>query len=291
MSEHRSPGWQSLWMVAASFLFGCMGVCVKMAAVHNDSGEIVLWRCMVALLIVSAFMLLRRRHPRTDHLKSHSLRSLAGFSALFLYFYAITQLPLATAVTLNYTSPIFFVLWQFVLRGLRPSRFAWIALLLGFVGVVMLLRPAVDDDQLWGALLGLVSGGLAGLAYFHIRELGALGEPEWRTVFYFSLFSTAGALLWVGWQGFHWPPFDDLVWLVGAGVFATGAQLSLTRAYKSGKTLLTNALAYTTVVFASLFGGLFFGEHIDLLGWLAIMLIMASGMMASRVRFTKTKAP
>jgi S-adenosylmethionine uptake transporter len=291
MPEHRSPSWQSLWMVAASFLFGCMGVCVKMAAVHHDSGEIVLWRCMVALLIVSAFMLLRRRHPRTDHLKSHSLRSLAGFSALFLYFYAITQLPLATAVTLNYTSPIFFVLWQFVLRGLRPSRFACVALLMGFVGVVLLLRPAMDDNHLWGALLGLVSGGLAGLAYFHIRELGALGEPEWRTVFYFSLFSTVGALLWVGWQGFDWPELDDLVWLVGAGVFATGAQLSLTRAYKSGKTLLTNALAYTTVVFASLFGGLFFGEHIDLLGWLAILLIMASGIMASRVRFAKTKAP
>lgn len=287
----RSPGSQSLWMVVASFLFGCMGVCVKLAAVHNDSSEIVLWRCSVALLIVSGFMLLRRRGPRTVHLKSHAFRSLSGFSALFLYFYAITQLPLATAVTLNYTSPIFFVLWQFVLRGLRPSRFAWIALLLGFFGVVLLLRPAVDDDHLLGAVLGLVSGGLAGLAYFHIRELGALGEPEWRTVFYFSLLSTVGALLWVSWHGFHWPESTDIVWLVGAGVFATGAQLALTRAYKIGKTLLTNALAYTTVIFASLFGGVFFGERIDMLGWIAILMIMASGVMASRVRFTKTKAP
>jgi len=278
-------------MLVASFLFACMGVCVKLAAINNDSGEIVLWRCAIALLIVSGFMLVRRHPPRTAHLRSHSLRSLAGFSALFLYFYAITELPLATAVTLNYTSPIFFVLWQFLLRGLKPSRFAGLALLLGFMGVVLLLRPAVDDDHLLGALLGLVSGGLAGLAYFHIRELGALGEPEWRTVFYFSLFSTVGALLWVGWQGFHWPTMADVVWLVGAGVFATGAQLSLTRAYKSGKTLLTNALAYTTVVFASLFGGLFFGERIDGLGWLAIGLIMASGVMASKVRFTKTKAP
>lgn len=268
-----------------------MGVCVKFAAEHNESGEIVLWRCIVALVIVSGFMLLRRHHPRTDHLRSHAFRSLSGFSALFLYFYAITQLPLATAVTLNYTSPIFFVMWQMLLRGVKPSRFALIALLLGFMGVVLLLRPAMDSDHLYGALIGLVSGGLAGLAYFHIRELGSLGEPEWRTVFYFSLFSAVCALLWVGWRGFHWPLTEDLGWLIGAGAFATGAQLSLTRAYKSGKTLLSNALAYTTVIFASLFGGIFFGERIDLTGWLAIGLIITSGVLASRIRFTKAKAP
>lgn len=277
-------------MLVASFLFGCMGVCVKFAAENNDSGEIVLWRCLVALLIVSGFMLLRGHHPRTVHLRSHGFRSLSGFSALFLYFYAITQLPLATAVTLNYTSPIFFVMWQMLLRGVRPTRFAWFALLLGFFGVALLLRPSMDGDHLNGALIGLVSGGLAGLAYFHIRELGSLGEPEWRTVFYFSLFSALGALLWVGWHGFHWPLTEDLGWLIGAGVFATGAQLSLTRAYKSGKTLLSNALAYSTVIFASLFGGLFFGERIDLTGWLAIGLIVSSGVLASRIRFTKAKA-
>lgn len=290
-TDSSRPGWQSLWMVVASFLFGCMGVCVKFAAENNDSGEIVLWRCMIALLIVSIFMLLRRHHPRTVHLRSHAFRSISGFSALFLYFYAITQLPLATAVTLNYTSPIFFVMWQFVLRGVRPTRLAWVALLLGFLGVVLLLRPTMDSDNLLGALLGLVSGGLAGLAYFHIRELGSLGEPEWRTVFYFSLFSAVGALIWVAWRGFRWPLTEDLGWLIGAGIFATGAQLSLTRAYKSGKTLLSNALAYTTVIFASLFGGLFFGERIDLGGWLAMALIITSGVMASRIRFTKAKAP
>lgn len=268
-----------------------MGVCVKFAAEHNDSGEIVLWRCMVALFIVSCFMLMRRHHPKTPHLRSHAFRSLSGFSALFLYFYAITQLPLATAVTLNYTSPIFFVMWQVLLRGVRPTRFAFLALLLGFFGVVLLLRPSVDGDHLHGALIGLVSGGLAGLAYFHIRELGSFGEPEWRTVFYFSLFSAVGALLWVSWHGFHWPIVEDLGWLVGAGIFATGAQLALTRAYKNGKALLSNALAYTTVIFASVFGGVFFGERIDLTGWLAIGLIVTSGVLASRIRFTKAKAP
>lgn len=281
---HSRAGWQSLWMVAASFLFGCMGVCVKFAAESNDSGEIVLWRCMVALLVISGVMLLRRQSPATPHLRSHALRSLSGFSALFLYFYAITQLPLATAVTLNYTSPIFFVIWQMLLRGLRPTPLAWVAVLLGFCGVVLLLRPSVDADHLLGAVLGLISGGLAGLAYFHIRQLGALGEPEWRTVFYFSLVSVVCALGWVGWHGFHWPNSSDLVWLVGAGLFATGAQLALTRAYRLGKTVFSNALAYTTVIFASLFGWLFFGERIDMLGWVAIGLIALSGFIASRVR-------
>ena len=281
---HSRAGWQSLWMVVASFLFGCMGVCVKFAAVNNDSGEIVLWRCLVAVLVISGMMLLRRQSPATPHLKSHAFRSISGFSALFLYFYAITQLPLATAVTLNYTSPIFFVIWQILLRGFRPTRLAWLAVLLGFCGVVLLLRPSVDGDHLFGAVLGLISGGLAGLAYFHIRQLGALGEPEWRTVFYFSLFSVVGALLWVGWHGFHWPEPADMVWLIGAGLFATGAQLALTRAYRRGKTTFSNALAYTTVIFASLFGALFFGERIDGLGWVSIGLIILSGVIASRVR-------
>ena len=281
---HSRAGWQSLWMIVASFLFGCMGVCVKFAAENNDSGEIVLWRCMVAMLVMSGMMLLRRQSPATPHLKSHAFRSFSGFSALFLYFYAITQLPLATAVTLNYTSPIFFVIWQIVLRGFRPTRLAWSAVLLGFCGVVLLLRPSVDGDHLFGAILGLISGGLAGLAYFHIRQLGALGEPEWRTVFYFSLFSAVGSLFWVGWHGFHWPAPADMAWLIGAGLFATGAQLALTRAYRRGKTAFSNALAYTTVIFASLFGWLFFGEHIDALGWVSMGLIVLSGMIASRVR-------
>ncbi len=271
-------------MVAASFLFGCMGVCVKFSAEHNDSGEIVLWRCVVALLVISGMMMLRRQSPLTPHLRSHALRSFSGFSALFLYFYAITQLPLATAVTLNYTSPIFFVVWQMLLRGSRPTRLAWVAVLIGFCGVALLLRPSVDGDHLFGAILGLISGGLAGLAYFHIKQLGALGEPEWRTVFYFSLFSVLGALLWVGWHGFHWPEPVDMAWLVGAGLFATGAQLALTRAYRLGKTVFSNALAYTTVIFASLFGWLFFGERIDTLGWVSIGLIILSGVIASRVR-------
>ena len=277
-------GWQSLWMVVAGLLFGCMGVCVKFASERNDSGEIVLWRCVVALLIISSLLLLRRQSPRTIHIRSHAFRSLSGFSALFLYFYAITQLPLATAVTLNYTSPIFFVIWQMLLRGVRPTPLAWVAVLLGFMGVVLLLRPSVDGDNLFGAVLGLISGGLAGLAYFHIRQLGALGEPEWRTVFYFSLFSVIGASAWVGWHGFHWPEPVDMAWLVGAGIFATGAQLALTRAYRRGKTVVSNALAYTTVIFASLFGWLVFGERIDLLGWASIGLIVLSGVIASRVR-------
>lgn len=286
MAEQAYPraGLQSLWMVVAGFLFGCMGVCVKFAAERNDSGEIVFWRCIVALLVISGMMMLRRRSPGTAHLKSHAFRSLSGFSALFLYFYAMTQLPLATAVTLNYTSPIFFVIWQIILRGFRPTRLAWIAVLLGFCGVILLLRPSVDGDNLFGAVLGLISGGLAGLAYFHIKQLGALGEPEWRTVFYFSLFSAVGAAAWVGWHGFHWPEPADIFWLIGAGLFATGAQLALTRAYRRGKTVFSNALAYTTVIFASLFGWMFFGEHIDTLGWTAVGLIVLSGVIASRVR-------
>ena len=98
------------------------------------------------------------------------------------------------------------------------------------------------------------------MAYFSVRELGARGEPEVRTVFYFSLVSSCCAALWLLFSDLHAVDLRSGLLLLSVAFFATLAQLAMTRAYTRGKTLLSAALAYSTVIFSSLAGVLFWGE-------------------------------
>ena len=262
---------QSLWMVLASLLFACMGVCVKLAAASHSAEEIVFYRSVLSLLVMFVLVRLRRVPLRTPHWRWQISRGAIGFAALLAYFWAITLLPLATAVTLNYTSAIFLATYLAV----------FFALLLGLAGVGLLLRPGWSADQLPAGLLGLASGVLAGMAYFSVRELGRRGEPESRTVFYFSLVSSLGATCWLAFSELHPVDLRSGSLLVGVAAFATAAQLAMTRAYAARRTLLTAALAYSTVIFASFFGIVLWHETLDRWSWLAIGLIVLSGVCAT----------
>lgn len=273
---------QSLWMIAASFFFACMGVCVKLAADTVSAAEIVFYRSAISLFLMFALVRWRGIAIATPHWRFQLRRSSSGFLSLLLYFYAISLLPLATAVTLSYTSPLFLALYLAWFGKLRLRGSMLGALALGFVGVVLLLRPTFDSEQLPGGLIGLGSGILAGLAYYNVRELGARGESEERTVFYFSLFSTVASALWMALFEFHRLDPHAAMLLLGVGGFATLAQLAMTRAYKRGKTIVSASLAYSTVVFASLFGMLLWRETLSAGAWLAIALIVASGIAATR---------
>jgi drug/metabolite transporter (DMT)-like permease len=271
---------QSLWMLVASFLFACMGVCVKYAAVTHSAVEITFYRSFISLILMFGLVRLRGVSLVTAHWRWQISRGVVGFSALFAYFYAITLLPLATAVTLNYTSAIFLAIYL-ALAGMRMRAGILGALAVGLIGVVLLLKPTLHADQLIGGLIGLGSGVLAGMAYFSVRELGARGEPETRTVFYFSLVSSVCAGVWLVFSELHTVDLKSGLLLLGVASFATVAQLAMTRAYTRGRTMMSAALAYSTVIFSSLFGALFWGEVLDASAWLAIGLIILSGIAAT----------
>lgn len=271
---------QSLWMIAASLLFACMGVCVKLAAESHSAVEITFYRSFLSLLLMFGLVRLNGVSLRTAHWRWQLTRGAVGFSALFAYFYAITLLPLATAVTLNYTSAIFLAVYL-AFAGMRLRKGLLGALVLGLAGVVLLLRPTLHADQLAGGLIGLGSGVLAGMAYFSVRELGARGEPEMRTVFYFSLVSSIGAGSWLVFTELHAVDLRSGLLLLAVAGFATAAQLAMTRAYTRGKTLMSAALAYSTVIFSSLFGMLFWNEVLGAMSWAAIGLIVLSGIAAT----------
>ncbi len=271
-----------LWMIAASVLFACMGVCVKLGAAKFSAAELVFYRGFISLLLIYGYMRWAGLRVATPHWRLHVTRSLSGFTSLVMYFFAISLIPLATAVTLNYTSPLFLALLLAFWQRERVGKGLVLATLAGFCGVVLLLRPTWQAEQIWGGLLGLGSGVISSVAYLHVRKLGEAGEPEWRTVFWFSLVSTLGGLPWVLMaQPFHLADLNGGLLLLGVGGFGAAAQLCMTRAYKQGKTLAVASFAYTTVVFSSLFGYGLWDERLTPMALGGIALIIGSGMIAT----------
>ena len=156
--------------------------------------------------------------------------------------------------------------------------------------MVLLLHPTFAHNQLLPGLLGLLSGLLASVALLNVRHLGVLGEPGMRVVFYFNLIATLVSGIWMLQDTLHAIQIGDLPLLIAIGASATFAQLGLTRAYRTGQTLVVGSLAYSTIVFSALFGLLFWHELLSLSAWLGIALIIASGMLSLRLAPTNTEA-
>jgi len=273
----------SLWMLVAGLLFGCMGVFVKLGAAYFSHIELVFYRSFFGLLLIYLIMRQQRVSVATQYWRNHLWRGISGSVALALFFYCITVLPLATAVTLNYTAPLFLTILTMLVFKDKFHLPLTIAIGLGFCGVVLLLHPALQRDQLLPGLLGLISGFLAGIAYLNVKQLGIIGEPDTRTVFYFSLIATIGSGVWMLFDTVHTITPQGFALLLGLGSTATLAQLSMTRAYRVGNTLVVGSLAYSTIVFASLFGMLLWNEVLPLSSWLGMAFIIAGGVLSLRL--------
>lgn len=280
------------WSLLGSFFFAGMGVCVKFAAEHFNSFETVFYRGLVGMVFLWTLARSRGVSLATRVPAMHAWRSLVGTISLTGWFYAITLLPLATAMTLNYMSSVWiatFLLGGAVLTQRRGAPVSGQALLfftviVGFVGVALLLRPSFNPSQAMAGLVGLLSGVFAALAYLQVAALSKVGEPETRTVFYFSVGTTiSGALgmAFVGVSPLTWP---SALWLMPIGLLAVGGQLCLTRSYSQGASMVIANMQYSGIVFAALFGLALFGERLPLIGWLGMALIVLSGIAATALR-------
>lgn len=277
------------WLiVVASLLFATMGVCVKLASTYYGSGEIVMYRGVVGALMIFALTRWRRESLRTALPAQHALRSLTGVSALCLWFYAIAGLPLATAMTLNYTSSlwiaVFLVGSASLLKAQPVDGRLVLAAVLGFIGVVLVLQPTLEQQQGWLGLVGLLSGMVSATGYLQVAALGRAGEPESRIVFYFSLGGVlGGAALSVatGWHGHEW---RGIGLLLAVGLLATTAQLMLTRAYARGRTLVNASLQYLGIGFSFLYGVALFEDRLNWIAALGMVLIVGAGVRATLLR-------
>lgn len=280
----------SLWMLVAGVLFAGMGVFVKIGLQYFSSSELVFYRSLFGVLSIFLVVRTQGHSVASPHWRTHIGRSLAGFTGMMLLFYVIGFLPLSTATTLNYTSPLFLVILSAVVlkEKLKPALI--LSVVMGFVGVVLLLRPTFDADQTVAGLLGLASGFCAGVAYLTTKHLGRLGEPGWRVVFYFTSVSTVGSAVFASVGGFHAFGLDGLLALLGVCICATLGQLAMTRAYHEGDTLTVGSLAYSTVVFTTLFSIVLWHDTLPLSSWLAMVLIIISGVLAARQGSAATQA-
>jgi drug/metabolite transporter (DMT)-like permease len=281
----------SLWMLFASFSFAAMGAAVKLASELYSTSEIVMYRGMVGTVM----MLLLVRHQggtlRTMFPKEHLWRGFVGVISLWLWFYAIAELPLATAVTLNYLAPVWIALYLALMGWLRGKHHVeWpmlLAVSASFVGVVLALQPAVESEAWLGGAVAIASSVLSAMAYMQVRRLGKMGEPEYRVVFYFSLmtvvFGLVGTLAPVqsGEPSLHPHSWYSAGLLVAVGFTATIAQVAMTRAYRVGNVLVVANLQYTGIIFSSLWGMYLWGDVFTWPVWVGMGVILASGVAAT----------
>ncbi|MGP1364668.1 DMT family transporter [Neisseria sicca] len=272
----------SAWIIIATLGFTVMNLCIKAAAgkFGFSSGELVFWRMSFAAVMLAAIAKMRGDTFATRHWKIHLNRSVIGTAAMLCLFYAVTHLPLATGVTLSYTSSIFLAVFSFLILKERIAFYTQAILVFGFIGVVLLLNPSFKGGQEIAALAGLAGGAMSGWAYLQVRELSLLGEPGWRVVFYLSVTGVAMSAVWATLTGWHSLSAEALPYLAGIGLSATIAQLCMTRAYKVGNKFTVASLSYLTVVFSALAGVMFLGDTVTWQETFGMIIIVASGVLS-----------
>jgi drug/metabolite transporter (DMT)-like permease len=271
---------RSSWMLVAGLLFAVMGTLVKLGAKQFSALELVFYRSLFALIVIATAVMVRKASLSTPNLRLHLSRSLCGIVAMTCYFYAMTQLPIATAITLSNTSSLFLALITLLWFRERPQARLILAVMLGFLGVIFLLRPTLNASQLPAGLLGLAAGLFSAIAFLNTKRLSNADEPDWRVVFYFSLFSTMITGLILSFHEFHSIDFQGGFVLLGIGASATLAQLTMTRAYRLGNTLVVGSFAYSAIVFATLMGFVFFDELLAVSSWVGMTIVMVAGLIA-----------
>jgi len=266
---------------SAALMFASMGALIRVVSADMPNEQIVFFRNLFGLLILLPIVWQRgeRIVLKTAYPGLLLVRSLFGLAAMYCFFYALSVLPLADAVLLNFTAPLFIPFVALLWLGERPRRRIWGAILIGFTGVLFILRPGGD---LYSpvALIGLASGAFAGVAMVSLRKLSAT-EPALRVVVYYGLICTTVSslpLLW-SWQSIDLRP---LAILGAAGSFATLGQYLLSRGYGCAPAAQIAPFTYTSVVFAAVYGWLFWQE---MPGWITAagtLLVVIAAALAMR---------
>jgi drug/metabolite transporter (DMT)-like permease len=266
------------YMVASALLFALMGVAVKIASTSLPETVVVFFRSSVGLLTLLPWIV--GVDLRTRHLKEHMVRSLAGMASMYCFFYTLGHMRLADAVLLNYSLPLFIPFVESAWLGEEFPRRMWAPVLVGFAGVVMILRPGSGLVEPV-ALFGVASAAFAAVAQVGVRRLTRT-EPVARIVFYFAVTASviSAAPLPVTWRtpaGLAWGA------VMASGVTATLAQLAMTRAYAHAPAAQVGPFVYTAVVFAGMLDWLFWRRLPDTFTILGSLLVGGAGILSLRL--------
>jgi drug/metabolite transporter (DMT)-like permease len=268
------------FIVLAELLFASMGVAIRQVAETAANEQVVFFRNLFGLSLLLPWIMRHRSIGiRTTVPHLHLLRSLAGLGAMYCFFYAIAHLPLADAMLLKLSSPLFIPLVAAAWLGEPVPWRVRLALGAGFVGVVLVLNPGFSGVNPV-AFVALAGGALAAVAKTTVRRLG-YSEPPARTVFYFALVGTlVSALPLLG----SWQPLGAraYLWLALVAALAAAGQLFLTRGFGLAPAARMGAFGYSAVIFGAAYGWLLWDEVPTRLSILGACLVVAAGLMAGR---------
>ena len=271
-------------MIIASFFFAAMNVGVKYLD-RIPAVEIVFFRSFVTLIISLIILTSKRVNPFGNNRKLLFMRGLAGATALVMYFVTLQSMPLASAVTIQFLSPIFTtILGIFIVRE-RVASIQWFFFLIAFGGVLVIqgVDPRITPFFL---VIGVVSAFFSGLAYNVIRKLSITENPL-VIVFYFPLVTipvTAPYVIgnWVSPLGYEW------LLILFVGVSTQFAQYFMTMAYQQEELSKISSIKYLGIVYALVFGYVLFGESFSALSFLGIGLVLVGVFL--NVRFKQRQA-
>ncbi len=268
----------------AELCFVGMGSLVKLLSENLPSQNVVFFRNLFGLLVLLPLILrLGIKTLKTDYLHWHLLRSLAGVSAMYCFFYALSKLPLADAMLLKISAPLFIPIFALIWLSEYISLRAIMAIMIGFLGVILVLKPTGTVHI--ASLVGLLGGALAALAKVTIRRMSGT-EPTSRIVFYFgfiSLIVSAIPLFWF-WQT---PGSKQWILLILLGAFGTMGQLFLTKSYLLAPASRIAPFTYSSILFAAIIGWLFWGELVTLITITGALLIIVAGIIILREKQIK----
>lgn len=267
-------------MVASTASFSLMNIFIRYASEELHTTVIVFFRNFLSVLFLLPWALRDGAAlVKTTRIGAHFWRAAIGMLGMQSWFYCIATLPLNHATALSFTAPLFTTLFAVLFLGERADKFRWLALAVGFVGTLIILRPSIADTEL-SSMVVLFATSMWAIAGMLVKSLTTT-EPPLRIVFYMALFMMLLALppALMHWQ---WP--SPVLWacLACVAIASTGAHWFLVRAYSIAQVVQLMPFDFLRLIFTAIFAYFFFHETSDLFTWLGAGVIIASAVAIAR---------
>lgn len=286
-------------MLLASLSFAVMGGFAKVVSQVLPPVEVTFFRNIFGVILVGFAIYKSPLKQIGGKPLLLFFRGAMGFLALLAYFYIIAYIPLGEAVTYNKTSPIFVAIFAYLFLNEKLSRWAILAVVLGFVGIVLIAQPEGGSFDKYD-LLGIFSGIGAALAYTSIRELRQYYDTRAIVMSFMGVGTLAPLLLMLVTPyinapqelDFMFAPFvmpEGIIWfyVFMMGISATFSQVLMTKAYELTKAGIVGTISYTNIVFALIIG-IALGDPIpDIWTFIGIILVIASGLLVALAKDKK----
>lgn len=275
-------------MVVSTVCFAVMHTMIRHVSSDLHTFQIVFLRSFFGLLVFLPMFLRHGLGPfKTQHLPHHFLRAGLNIVAMSCFFYALSITPIARVTALAFSAPLFTAVLSFFILGERFKLHRWSAIVLGFVGALIILRPGIIPLDL-GSFLVLTSAFAWGITMIVIKVLSRTDSAVTITSYVSLLLAifAFGPALWV-WNA---PSLETWGWLVAIGMCGTLAQITLTQAFKVGETTVVLPFDFLKLIWVAMLGYWLYSEVADLWTWVGAAVIIASAFyVAHRERVVQRK--